>query len=108
MSTERLEPDEPNPCAPLRREVCEPSPPPLDWGPFGVGMAMALIFLALTVVVPIVFGWGLVELTWVVSIPLTFMCTVSAFGVLYAKRRTWASEQRQEWLAKHGNLSVGD
>lgn len=106
MSTERLGTDEPNPCAPLKPEVCQPAPPALDWGPFSVGMVICLVFVVLTAVAPIVGGWGWWELAWVVTVPMAFLCLFSAVGVLFAKRRIWDSEQRQTYIERHGNLSA--
>src|SRR5690242_1225414 len=67
MSTERLAPGEPNPRA-LESKPSLPNMPPLDWGPFGVGITMCLIFVALTVVIPLVAGLSWWLLCWIATI----------------------------------------
>ena len=81
-------------------------PPALDWGPFSVGMFMALVFLALAFLPAVFLGlsaWDIV--TGLIAGIIAALCTTSAIGVLYAKRRVWDSEQRQAYITKHGNLS---
>lgn len=67
--------------------------PRLDWGPFCVGIVATVICYALMI------GsiWACVHWSaWFLGSVIVFaivgtLCAVSAFGVLYAKRRQWES-----------------
>lgn len=107
MSTEH---DDVNPCAPLKREICEPAPPPLDWGPFAIGLIVTLILAALAVSALYLAlthtpWWLLAEIVWV---PFGAMAGASSIGVLTATRRQARRERYSGMTSDKGWRSHGE
>lgn len=99
-----------NPCAPLKREICEPAPPPLDWGPFAIGSIVTLIFAALAgVALWLAFThtpwWLLVEIVWV---PFAAISGASSIGALTATRRQARRERYSGMTSDKGWRSYGE